>query len=63
MMPIKRSMTPEERKQFRREVYENYKKSFIALFHEQNYDEKYLNEFLMNSLRNYEEELKEDGLI
>lgn len=56
-------MTKEECKRFRRECYECDKKGLIAFFREQKYDEKYLKEFLVNSLKEYEEELKEDKLI
>lgn len=64
MIPIKRNMTPKEQKRFRMEKYKNEKESLIAFFHEQKYDEKHLNEFLINSLkRNFEKELKEDGLL
>ena len=36
----------------------------MEFFHEQKYDKKYLNEFLVNSLKGeYRQELKEDGLL
>lgn len=57
-------MTKEEQKQFHMEMYKNEKRSLIDFFHELNYDEKNLKQFLINSLKkNFEEELKEDGLI
>lgn len=47
-----------------RQSYELEKEGLIAFFHEQEYDEKHLNEFLINSLKqDFEEELKEDGLL
>ena len=47
-----------------RQSYELEKEGLIAFFHEQKYDEKHLNEFLINSLKpDFEEELKEDGLL
>lgn len=64
MIPVKRNMTQEEQKQFHMEMYKNEKESLIAFFHEQKYDENHLNEFLINSLKqDFEEELKEDGLL
>lgn len=57
-------MTQEEQKQFHMEMYKNEKEGLIAFFHEQKYDEEHLNEFLINSLKqDFEEELKEDGLL
>ena len=47
-----------------RQSYELEKESLIAFFHKQKYDEKHLNEFLVNSLKqDFESELKEDGLM
>lgn len=47
-----------------RQSYELEKEGLIAFFHEQKYDEKHLHEFLINSLKqDFEEELKEDGLL
>lgn len=64
MIPVKRNMTQEEQKQFHMEMYKNEKEGLIAFFCEQKYDEKHLNEFLINSLKqDFEEELKEDGLL
>lgn len=57
-------MTQEEHKQFHREMYENEKRGLTDFFHEQKYDEKHLNEFLVNSLQQeFEEELKQDKLL
>lgn len=47
-----------------RMAYELEKEGLIMFFRGQKYDEKHLNEFLINSLKsNFEKELKEDGLI
>lgn len=44
--------------------YELEKEGLIAFFRGQKYDEKYLNEFLINSLKSdFKKELKDDGLI
>ena len=57
-------MTQEEQKQFHMEMYMNEKESLIAFFREQKYDKKHLKEFLINSLKqDFEEELREDGLL
>ena len=54
----------EESKRRHRLMYENDKEGFVALFHEQGFDEKYLNQYLVDNLkRYYEEELREDGLL
>ena len=51
-------------KELNRQAYELEKEDLIAFFHEQKYDEKHLNEFLINSLKkDFEEEQKEDGLL
>ena len=51
-------------KELNRQAYELEKEDLIAFFHEQKYDEKHLNEFLINSLKkDFEEELKEDDLL
>lgn len=64
MIPIKRSMTQEECKQFHREMYENEKRGVTDFFYEQKYDEKYLTKFLVNSLKQeFEEELKQDKIL
>lgn len=56
--------TEKERMNYRRESYENEKEGLIAFFNQQGYDNKDLNAFLFNSLKdNYESELKEDGII
>ena len=53
-----------EMKKLHKESYELEKADLIATFNEQGYEQKYLNDFLINSLKNeFEEELKEDGLI
>lgn len=65
LMTIKSNTTPEERKRLHREDYELQKDGLIDFFHEQKYDEKNLNEFLVNSLKTmgFEQELKEDDLM
>ena len=51
-------------KELNRQAYELEKEDLIFIFREQKYDEKHLNEFLINSLKkDFEEELKEDGLL
>lgn len=66
MMPIKRNMTAEERKEYLRLEYENEKKGLIEYYKECGYPKDGLNTFLINSLKRstYSEEfLKEDGLL
>lgn len=63
MIPTKRNMTQEEQKRFNREMYESEKKGLIAFYKECGYPKEGLNTFLINSLKGFEEFLKEDGLI
>lgn len=59
------SISEERKKELRRYKYELYKEGLIQFFHEQGYEEKYLEVFLRNSLKNmgFDEELKEDTLL
>lgn len=51
-------------KKLHRQSYELEKESLIAFFHEQKYDGKHMDKFLINSLKqDFESELKEDGLM
>ncbi|MBE5922802.1 MAG: hypothetical protein E7269_08625 [Lachnospiraceae bacterium] len=52
-----------EEKELRRQAYECEKKGLIIFHEQQGYDKSTLNIFLVNSLKGYEEFLKEDGLI
>lgn len=63
MMPIKRDMTEEERRKFRRECYENEKEELLAAFKEMGLPEEELKNFMHNSLKGSEEFLKEDGYM
>ncbi len=54
----------EEQKEYDRLAYEEAKEDLIEFHKNQGYDAKTLDMFLVNSLRkNFEQELKEDGLI
>lgn len=63
MIPIKRDMTEEERRKFRRECYENEKEELLAVFKEMEFPEENLKIFMCNSLKGSEEFLKEDGYM
>lgn len=56
-------MTAEELKRYLRHEYEIEKEGLIAFYKECGYPKEGLNTFLVNSLKNCEEFLKEDGLI
>lgn len=63
MIPIKRNMSEEELKEYRREEYELEKENMTEFYKQMGYPQEGLNTFLINSLSRYKEELKEDGLI
>ncbi len=63
MIPIKSNMNEEERKRFQRECYKCDKKGLTEFYHQQGWKGDGLKTFLVNSLKGYEELLKEDGLI
>ena len=56
-------MNAEERIRFQRECYECEKKGLTEFYHEQGWEKDGLKIFLVNSLKGYEEFLKEDGLM
>ena len=61
---ISKDMTSEEYKIIHRRNYELEKSDLIEFFHNQKYEEKDLNTFLVSMLEDcYEEELKEDNLL
>lgn len=53
----------EEAKRYRRAYYENEKEDLILAHKQMGFPEDTLNQFIVNSLKGYEEFLKEDGLI
>ena len=54
----------EEEKEYDRMAYEIAKEDLIEFHEKQGYDKKTLKMFLVNSLKkNFERELKEDGLL
>lgn len=63
MIPVKRNMTTEERKRYFRHEYEIEKEGLITFYKERGYPKEGLNTFLVNSLKRFEEFLKEDGLV
>ena len=63
VIPVKRNMKAEERKRYLRHEYETEKKGLTAFYKECGYPKEGLNTFLINSLKGFEEFLKEDKLL
>lgn len=53
----------EEAKMFHREAYETEKEDYTEFYRSMGWPEEGLNRFLKNSLPEYADELKEDGIV
>ena len=64
MTSFRKPRDEKEEKEMRRFMYEIEKEDLVSIFKSQGYEEKDFKDFLVNSLKNdFEEELKEDGLL
>ena len=52
-----------EKNEYEQEAYEIEKNDLISIYKKMGYPEDELNQFLVNSLNGYEDQMKKDGLL